>query len=58
MWEPRDLTLVGLFVPIHGIHLWKEAIVMGGGGRGPLILVMHVSGLHIDLDRIKIEATP
>jgi hypothetical protein len=40
-------------VSIQGVHLQKEAVVFGS----PLILTMPVSGLHIDLDELKNEAT-
>ena len=42
-----------LSAPVQGVHLWKEAVVF----RGPLILVMPISGLHIDLDQLKGEAS-
>ena len=44
----------GLFVLVQGVHLRKEAAVF----RAPLILMMHVLGLHIDLDQLENEATP
>ena len=40
--------LVGLFTPVQGVHLQKE---------NPLLLVMLVSGLHIDSDQLENEAT-
>jgi hypothetical protein len=36
----------GLFVPVQGVHLGKEATTF----KVPLILVMFVSELHIDLE--------
>jgi hypothetical protein len=46
--------LVGLFTPIQGVHLQKEAVVVGGS----LILIMFILRLHVDLDQLKNEATP
>ena len=58
MWEPRGLPLgeIGatLSATVQGVHFLKEAVVV----KGSLILVIHVSGLHIDLNQLKIEATP
>ena len=44
----------GLLTPVQGVDLQKEAIVFGD----PLLLVMSVSGLHIDLDQLENEITP
>jgi hypothetical protein len=44
---------VGLFALVEGVHLSKETLVF----KGPLILVMLVSGLHVDLDQLKDEAS-
>jgi hypothetical protein len=41
-------------VPVQGVHLRKKATLFGV----PLILIMPVSGLHIDLDQIQNEAIP
>lgn len=43
-----------LFVVVQGVHPQKEAIVFGG----PLILIIHVSWFHIDLNQLENEATP
>lgn len=40
--------LARLSAPGEGAHLQKEAVVF----RGPLILVVPISGLHIDLDQL------
>jgi hypothetical protein len=45
---------VGLSVPIHGVHLRKEAVVI----KVPVILIMSVSRLHIDLDQVENETMP
>ena len=45
---------MGLSTHGEGVHLQKEAIVVGG----PLILVMPVTGSHIVLERLENEATP
>ena len=38
-----------LSTPIQGVQLRKEAVVV----RGPLILVILVTELHIDLDQLR-----
>ena len=45
---------VGLFTPVQGVHLQKEAIVF----EDLLLLVMSISGLHMDLGQLENEATP
>ena len=45
---------VGLSLIVQGVHLRNEAIV----SRTPLVLVMPVSGLHINLVGLKDEETP
>ena len=42
MWEPRGLPFGEICASF----------------QGPLLLVMHVSGLHMDLDQLENEATP
>ena len=58
MWEPMGLPLgeigINLSVHVQGLHLQKEAIVIGE----PLISVIPDSGIHIGLDQLKMEATP
>ena len=46
--------LANLSAPVQRVQLQKEALVI----EGPLILVLPVSGLYIDLDKLKNEATP
>jgi hypothetical protein len=41
-------------VLVQGVHLWKEVVVLGGA----LILVMPISGLHLESDQLEDEATP
>lgn len=42
-----------MFAAIQGVYLGKVAVGFGG----PLILVIPVSGLYIELDHLKYEAT-
>jgi hypothetical protein len=39
---------------IQGVQLCEEVVVF----EGPLILVMPITGLDIDLDKLKDEAAP
>ena len=59
MWEPRGFTsgainVSGLVHARSGCSSLKSTVVF----RGPLILMMPISGQHIDLDQLKDEATP
>ena len=51
----REAGAIGLFAPVEGVHFREKAILVF---RGPLILVMHVTRLHIDLDQLINKATP
>lgn len=42
-----------MFAAIQGVQLGKVAVGFGG----PVILIMPVSGLHMELDHLKYEAT-
>lgn len=46
--------MVGLSTIIQGVHPQKETTVFGG----PLIIVIHISGLHVDSNQLENEATP
>ena len=51
----REAGAIGLFAPVEGVHLREKVVVVF---RGPLILVMHVTRLHINLDQLINKATP
>lgn len=46
--------LANLSLPIQGVHVRTEEVVFGG----PIVLVMHVLGLHMDLDQLENEGVP
>ena len=50
-----NLCLGGLSAPVQGVHLRKEAVILGALY---VILVMPVSRLHMELDELEDEATP
>lgn len=47
--------LASLSMSVEGVHLQGEEVVVFGGS---LILIMHVSELHIDLDQLENDAAP
>ena len=59
MWEPNGLPLgeIGVSQLLHA-RLGCSPSKGGNSCQGPLILVMHVLGLHIDIDQLGNEATP
>ena len=44
----------GLSVPVQGVHFRQETSSL----RGPLIIVLPVSGLHTDSDQLENEVAP